>query len=114
MDGNGKDVTPSEYKNKSYSINTLNQAFVVPKVSLGDKYILYVNYNVNYDNSLTNFASEARSYSTLIRDNEGITNYYLYSIPEAITNEGIYFISIQFFKDDRVIDETTLEYRLIY
>ena len=30
------------------------------------------------------------------------------------TNEGIYFISIQFFKGDRVIDETTLEYRLIY
>lgn len=174
LDGNGKNVTPSEYKNKSYSINTLNQAFVVPKVSLGDKYILYVNYNANYDNSLTNFANETRSYSTLIRDNEGIsignvyadadlsdntrinltffdssklsdvtsirysiydnngysvdneasfvpqpmstgnTNYYLYSIPEAITNEGIYFISIQFFKDDRVIDETTLEYRLIY
>ena len=174
LDGNGKNVTPSEYKNKSYSINTLNQAFVVPKVSLGDKYILYVNYNANYDNSLTNFANETRSYSTLIRDNEGIsignvyadadlsdntrinltffdssklsdvtsirysiydnngysidneasfvpqpmstgnTNYYLYSIPEAITNEGIYFISIQFFKDGRVIDETTLEYRLIY
>ena len=174
LDGNGIDVTPSEYKNKSYSINTLNQAFVVPGVSLGERYILYVNYNANYDNSLTNFASETRSYSTLIRDNEGIsignvyadadlsdntrinltffdssklsdvtsirysiydnngysvdneasfvpqpmstgnTNYYLYSIPEAITNEGIYFISLQFFKGDKVIDETTLEYRLIY
>ena len=44
----------------------------------------------------------------------GNTNYYLYSIPEAITNEGIYFISLQFFKGDKVIDETTLEYRLIY
>lgn len=174
LDANGRDVTPESVKNKSFSISVINQQFTIPNVSLGEKYVLYIGYNANYDNSSTNFTAETRTYSTLIRDNEGIsignvyadtdlsdntrvnltffdstklsditsirysiydnngysvdnevdfkpqatstgdTKYYLFSIPEAITNEGIYFISVQFFKGSKIIDETTLEYRLIY
>ena len=69
------------------------------------RYSIYDNNGYSVDNEAS-FVPQPMS--------TGNTNYYLYSIPEAITNEGIYFISIQFFKDDRVIDETTLEYRLIY
>lgn len=174
LDTNGRDVTPEDVKNKSFSINKVNQKFTISNVSLGEKYVLYIGYNVNYDNSSTNFTAETRTYSTLIRDNEGIsignvyadtdlsdntcvnltffdstklsditsirysiydnngysvdnevdfkpqatstgdTKYYLFSIPEVINNEGIYFISVQFFKENKIIDETTLEYRLIY
>ena len=69
------------------------------------RYSIYDNNGYSIDNEAS-FVPQPMS--------TGNTNYYLYSIPEAITNEGIYFISIQFFKDGRVIDETTLEYRLIY
>ena len=171
INNKGEDITPEEYKNQKYDIDTINQKFTLSNVKKGSIYNFefytqvdqynntekIVPYSTNYQSSITNDEGinmgniyavtntrnrtkldlqfynsykltdidkiryslyDANGYSSdneidflPTLNNDGNANFYSITLPDNITDYGIYYLQVQFLKQGKIIYEDTIEYR---
>ena len=173
LDQDGTDITPDEYKGKTYSTDVYNQKFILNDVEPDKQYTLKILYTTNIVNdteslveqeriyvssslndagvdvgkvyAVTNLADQTKvnlafydsyrltsinniRYSIYSNNGYAIDNqadfvpilntangvtYYTYTLPDSITEPGVYYIQLQFLTDDRVIAEESIQYNFV-
>lgn len=83
LDSKQNDITPDEYKEKKYNIDTINKKFTVTNIDSTQKYTIKVITEVDYENTGTNYKNIIKEYSILPVNKYGISIGNI----TAITNE---------------------------
>lgn len=167
-----EDITPAEYKDKSFSINIINNIFRLPNVENTQSYTILITTQIDTENNNVKdeFEAYTRQYTIPAINEYGIAignlsieknaqdnqkidilfnnsyklteiekisysiyntngyaksgqadfipkqivleqeSYYTYTIDERLTEKGKYYIELQFLKENKVIETTTIEY----
>ena len=66
------------------------------------RYSIYDSNSYSIDNSM--------EFSPTLTTTSGV-QYYALTLPETVPGYGIYYLQIQFIKDDAVVAEESIEYR---
>ncbi len=108
-DSSGNDITPSEYKNKEYSINTVNNRFTLSGLKQGEKYLLRVTCTLDRYNNSSLVNPYEKNYQTTLIDTEGINIGDVY----ASTNlEDQTKINLQFYNSYKLTSIDTIRYSI--
>ena len=91
------------------NLNKLNLAFYDSYQLTG---IDTVRYSIYHATSGFSVDAEISFIPTLVQNEDG-TYYYNFTLPSTISNNGLYYVQIQFIKDGVVIDEKSLEYNYV-
>ena len=78
----------------SYRLTSINQI----------RYSIYSNNGYAIDNQA--------AFVPVLSTASGVT-YYTYTLPDSITEPGVYYIQLQFLTDDRVIAEESIQYNFV-
>lgn len=105
----GDNITPNEYKDVDFDIDTVNNMIVVPNANVDEKYTIRIIYEQDVYNNSTKTVSKEKSYTGSITNNEGINIGRVY----ADTNlEDQTKINLSFFESYRLTDIEKVRYSI--
>lgn len=105
----GDNITPEEYKNVDFDIDTVNNMIVVPDATVDEKYTIRIIYEQDLYNNSTKKVSKEKSYTGGITNNEGIN----IGTVSADTNlEDKTKVNLLFFESYRLTDIEKVRYSI--
>lgn len=168
-----EEITPLEYKNKSYSTSAYNERFDLKNPIANQSYSIEIIYKINVLNRTDSVEEKTKRYTAVALNESGVsigdvyattninepskvnlvfydsykltsidtvryslyssngystdneiefvptlytntTNpYYVFSLPDVITEQGVYYIQIQFSSNGRLVAEEAIQYNYV-
>lgn len=109
FDDANNDVTPDQYKEKTFSISNISNFITLSGVETNEKYTLKVYYNQDVYNNSNRIQQREKSYSTTVWDNEGISVGKVYA---DVNLEDQTKVNLSFFDSYKLTDITTIRYSI--
>lgn len=109
INNQGQDITPQEYKDEKYSIDTINQKFALQNIEQGRAYSLQFITQLDQYNNTDKIVPYTKTYQATITNDEGITVGDIYAVPNTLNRTKM---DLQFFNSYKLTDIDKLRYSL--